>query len=381
MVELQKKLGADSGNFVYEIARGLDFTEGTYRLPCTAQQPADGLCISRSENSSQEYVVVEELSTYDQQLRRGDALAQHPRHRAHSPTARSSRRIARTLGTFLSRSIRQSADVSHQPKTITFSHRSPNYVVKSHQIAFPFISKLEVGHILKHGTKLFRIAINSGNKGKEIRQSDLEADRVKVGPYSNIQLSFSGLEQIEAGQKGIERFFEAGMTVGGKRKVVKEEVVEAEKKRMKIEDDSTPIASTSTRPPALTSTPTPAPVERKKRLSQPLPSFVCDRCKKTISPSLHSLTALQSEHPNLDTTALHKLLIKREKAEHVDYHFAGDLLQTERERSRPAVTSHGGFKVDPSVVKKKVVRKVKEKEEGGESSGQSTLQGFFRRKA
>ena len=31
LVDLQKKLGADSGTFVYEVVRGLDFTEGTTR--------------------------------------------------------------------------------------------------------------------------------------------------------------------------------------------------------------------------------------------------------------------------------------------------------------------------------------------------------------
>ena len=269
-----------------------------------------------------------------------------------------------------------------QPKTITFSHRSPSYVTKSHQIAFPFISKLDVSHITKHATKLFRIAINSGNKGKEIRQSDLEADRVKVGPYSNIQLSFSGLEQIEAGQKGIERFFEAGMMVGGsvKRKAEEEEekpeVVEP--KRAKVVNESIPVASTSKQVIVI---PTSSPVEAKKKESTlPLPSFVCDRCPKPISTSRKSLTALQLEQPTLSSIALASLLITREKSEHVDYHFARDLLQNERERSRPAVTSNSGFKVDPSIVRKKVVKKGKEKEELSEN-GQSTLQGFFRREA
>lgn len=216
-----------------------------------------------------------------------------------------------------------------QPKTITFTHRSANYVIRSHQAAFPFTSRLDIPYIIRFGEKLLQIAIGAGDKLTAIGPD------TKIGPYSNIQLSFSGLEKLEEGQKGIEGFFTAGPSKPVKRE--KDDATESKAKRRKVDDDAQDRqekdeATTEQETLILPSSPPPDPA-----LS--LPTFTCPKCSKTISlPS----SAVDSLRPGFDLSAA-ALLLQKEKDEHSDFHFARDMMEQERKKTF-ASTTKGGAK-------------------------------------
>jgi DNA polymerase eta len=173
-------------------------------------------------------------------------------------------------------------------------------------------------------------------------------DESRVGPYSNIQLSFSGLGMVEEGQKGIEGFFSAAVVGKDSGKRTSEQVEgEAEEeddgKRMRLEgpvlEEDVPIIA----PP-----------------DPPIPSFTCPRCSKVL---ILPPSAIDSLRPTFDPITMEQLLAK-ERSEHDDYHFARDMLESERKGARSA-----------PVVGKKVVVPSKSKVKPG---GQQTLSGFFK---
>lgn len=196
----------------------------------------------------------------------------------------------------------------------------------------------------------------------------------RIGPYSNIQLSFSGLEKLEEGQKGIERFFSAGpvkrapeMTRDGsgsgdglkRRKIDEEQKVDEETLTLS-EDDDAPIkvddGSADTTPD--------------------LPTFDCTRCKKTIS--IPSAAAAQLA-PDYDDDKIQAAL-QREKDEHADYHFARDMLEKERSKGRKEL-GVGGKKGSAGTLSKSSGSSKPKAKGGGEGkkqkSGQQSLTSFF----
>jgi DNA polymerase eta len=153
---------------------------------------------------------------------------------------------------------------------------------------------------------------------------------------------------VEEGQKGIEGFFSAAVVGKDSGKRTSEQVEgEAEEeddgKRMRLEgpvlEEDVPIIA----PP-----------------DPPIPSFTCPRCSKVL---ILPPSAIDSLRPTFDPITMEQLLAK-ERSEHDDYHFARDMLESERKGARSA-----------PVVGKKVVVPSKSKVKPG---GQQTLSGFFK---
>jgi DNA polymerase eta len=224
-------------------------------------------------------------------------------------------------------------------------------VSKSHQVAFLFTARLDIAYIAKFGEKLLRVAILSADNGNGKTNQNMKFDsNTKIGPYSNIQLTFSGLERLEEGQKGIERFF-SGSTMNASSAFLPLKSMSTSKRSA----DDVPIEARATvkkeRMNELEE-PKKIAVEMDIPIPPPSPTFTCSRCaKKGISVS--------------------------KKSEHDDYHFARDM-----------------YDEDKKVEKKGQDKKPKNKRSGssaqsggasGSGSGgkktQGTLNGFFSKRA
>ncbi|KAK8854812.1 hypothetical protein IAR55_003551 [Kwoniella newhampshirensis] len=79
------------------------------------------------------------------------------------------------------------------PKTLVLSHRQGIEPSRSRQTPFPFTKSLSTEYILKYAKKLWDEATQPMKNGN-----------MKL---NNIALSFTGLERLEEGQRGIEGFF------------------------------------------------------------------------------------------------------------------------------------------------------------------------------
>lgn len=264
---------------------------------------------------------------------------------------------------------------------------------RSHQVSFPFTLSLDIGYIAKFGEKLLRVAVLAlaaeTNKSRQmVNKVDLNGKwerSMKLGPFNNIQLAFSGLERLEEGQKGIEKFFggagvvkngastltsskptlsSASMDEGtmiGKRKdsIVGGAEMRVDKKARV--DDKPNITLAPAVQKAYFQSESAPPI-----VSDDILSFPCDRCSKPITLPMTSLPANLNEMEDGDRQVALQLSLDREKVSHLDYHFARDLLDEQRRTDRnlkpsaPATSSRANSKV--SVAKE---------------TGQSTLKGFF----
>ncbi|KAL7422809.1 N-acetyltransferase eso1 [Cryptotrichosporon argae] len=82
------------------------------------------------------------------------------------------------------------------PKTLVLSVRQPGEASRSRQAAFPYTRALGADHVAKHARRLW---------------DDMTAPLARGGMVlNNIALAFTGLEQLEGGQQGIESFFGNG---------------------------------------------------------------------------------------------------------------------------------------------------------------------------
>lgn len=171
-------------------------------------------------------------------------------------------------------------------------------------------------------------------------------DEEKIGPYSNMQLTFSGLESGEDGQKGIETFFSAASAPSAtaapakKRVNVNEGEDRAGKRRKEDEEEVS------------------------------LPTITCSRCAKVSTLSSDVVTALR---PAFDPVAVEAAL-ERMKNEHEDYHFGRDLLEQELKDSR---ASTGVIRTGSGTSGSKKGKAVEGKKKT--VGGQTSLQGFFKR--
>ncbi|KAL8286986.1 hypothetical protein RQP46_003992 [Phenoliferia psychrophenolica] len=341
--ELQRKMGEESGMWVWEIVRGLDFSEVEAKTQVKS--------MLSSKNFKPAISKFSEVSHW-----------------------------MAILATELHLRLLEAREISPGlwPKTITFSHRSENYVVKSHQLAFQYTSRFDVAYVSKFADRLFRTAIGAGEKTTKVGPDS------RVGPYSNLQLSLSGLERLEEGQKGIERFFVgAEMTAGPStaKEKIKPTPLPDPKKRARTESDD------GVEPKPVV----PSPKKKKAKMpiapasvtlssddgAPPLPTFKCPRCSRvlTIPPG-----ALAELPPGRDAAALDALLGK-EKAEHGDYHFTRDLLEGERKAQRDGVggkSAGGGGKKAGGAAKASGSGTGKGKTaEKPKVKGQQSLKGFF----
>jgi len=289
-----------------------------------------------------------------------------------------------------------------QPKTITFTHRSPTFVIRSHQSSFPYTSNLTISYIFRQAEKLLRIALStavpekngvtsSTSNGKGA--NEVVNNETKIGPFGNVQLSFSGLERLEEGQKGIAGFFAASSNSNtnggseakkekGKGVVVKEErekVVKRAKseniedqvgrreedqqqqhaaKKRKLEDDANESHSI-TIPSSPSPSPSPPPVPR-------LPTFTCPRsgCSRILEIPASTLPSLVAANYSQQSI---KEALKRVEDEERDYHLARDMVEEERKRAGWRTTNSGsGNKGGEGGTKKK---RVKEESAGGGGGG------------
>lgn len=235
--------------------------------------------------------------------------------------------------------------LSPQPKTITFTHRSPTFVIRSHQIPFPFTSNLTINYILRHAEKLFRTAI-----GTQTSTGPPPTFETPIGPYSNVQLSFSGLERLEEGQRGIEGFFAAQMAKGADAQGPGDK----EKKRKEPdtvggEDGSAPEAkpakkrkgaksakdggkNAKSRSPSITVQPdgteqltlsSDSEDDAGPPSPRPLPTAKCDECGKKLVIPADAKTTLAKGGWKEDEV---KSALEKEQSEHADFHVAKAIL-------------------------------------------------------
>lgn len=162
---------------------------------------------------------------------------------------------------------------------------------RSKQAAFPFVRNATVDVIAAAGDKLWKELVGT------------EATRATPMKITNVQLSFSGIEIMETGQRNIEGFFKPHSSDGQPHLVLRK------RKRHDREDDATLIATDDD--------------ERREELLAIEMSFTCLRCGKQISlPEAFKFVGDGSEG-DMKKDALATL-----KMEHDDFHLAQDLSKT-----------------------------------------------------
>ncbi|BGP16689.1 hypothetical protein JCM10213_000394 [Rhodosporidiobolus nylandii] len=360
--ELKAKLGEDSGMWLWEIVRGLDYTEVETKTQVKSML---------SSKNFRPYI-----STYGEVYHWLQILATELHLRLSDARERSP---------------------GLWPKTITFTHRSPSFVIRSHQAPFPFTSTPSSQYILRAGDKLLRLAASFPVTGTV-------KDDTKIGPYSNIQLSFSGLERLEDGQRGIEGFFSAaaqkgraptgtGGTTSGKRapSAAPGKEAKAAKKRKvapsssnassaaTLATDSEPLVLSSDSEPSSPSaapesrSPSTAPSASKKaKRPRSLPTAVCARCSRILL--IPDEAEEQLERDGWDEVKV-KEALDRVEGEHRDWHVARDLLDSERKRDGwgLSTSSSGSSKTSSSSSATKQGGKKAKKKKGG-------IEAFFGKK-
>ncbi|GAA5864259.1 hypothetical protein JCM3774_001272 [Rhodotorula dairenensis] len=388
LFDLKAKLGDASGMWLWEMVRGLDYTE---------VDPKTAVKSMLSSKNFRPYI-----NKYGEVMHWMGILATELHLRLND--AREE-----TPGLW--------------PKTITFTHRSPQFVIRSHQAPFPFTSNLSRAYILKAGEKLFRTAIGAGQATERV------TDQTAIGPYSNLQLSFSGLEKLEGGQRGIEGFFTAAAApaalTGGASSSSTTSSANATRTRVKSESAppkeeeeralavkkrgtsffcaSTIGAATIATEDVMSSTKKRKQAASKRRRDSPAlvslganaagteelilasssdeaddaedeqkglmsPRYRCPKCSKV-------LTLPEETRRELGADKAAEAL-EREKAEHTDWHVARDLLERERKAdgwSSSAATLNGSSgKKRKSSSTAATSTPQKQKKGGGGGGGAST---------
>lgn len=230
-------------------------------------------------------------------------------------------------------------------------------MIRSHQAPFPFTSSLSISYILRAADKLLRAALvgtgtgtgtagAGGGGGGGGHQAPLRDDS-PVGPYSNMMLSFSGLERLEEGQRGIEGFFAAQqaranaaaatargagavkrggeeLDGGGEAREEKRRRKDKGKKRRDVSREATIevlpdgtealVLSSSSSSSSSNDNNESAPRRTKRPRA---PTYTCPRCARV-------LVAPDAVVARGEDEAVREAL-EREKAEHADWHVARDL--------------------------------------------------------
>ncbi|KAK4048261.1 N-acetyltransferase eso1 [Microbotryomycetes sp. JL221] len=352
--EMQAKLGDESGTWLYEIIRGIDYTE---------VEPKTQVKSMISSKNFRPYI-----TKYSEALHWINILA-----------------------TELHLRLKEARELSPGlwPKTLVFSHRSPDYVVRSHQSPFPFTSKLSIEYIVKHGEKLLRTAIGQHPNvpvtasssstaratGTNVSNGKTTSD-FKIGPYNNMMLSLTGLDRAEQGQKGLESFFNSAtttttgktmMNVDGVSKDVdltseKTEVKNDIKKRRAeqgaLERDSDAQVGRS----GFKKSKTKATQSKASTFFTPKDMIVLvdsdddgddDQDSKYKEPSLHQfelgqsrcercqqqIALTRSDLVKLDNDEQIKQSLQKLIDEHHDWHFAKDMFDQDRTRDRNSVSA------------------------------------------
>ncbi|GAA5896768.1 hypothetical protein JCM8208_007082 [Rhodotorula glutinis] len=388
--ELKAKLGDSSGTWLWEIVRGLDYTE------VDTKTQVKSMISSKNFRPS--------VSKYGEVMHWLNILATELHLRLLDARAESA---------------------GLWPKTITFTHRSPSFVIRSHQAPFPFTSSLSIAYILRAADKLLRAALSSSSAPTPAHgNAPSLSSESPVGPYSNMMLSFSGLERLEDGQRGIEGFFAAQQArgtasgAGGARAAsvgagsvegkVKREVEgpegedgRAEKRRRRgkgkaLEGKGSSSTTVRSREPTIEVLPNgtealvlssseddegAAPPSRRAKRPR-APTYTCARCARVLS-----VPDGVAERGGEDEV---REALEREKAEHADWHVARDLVETERKESgwslggatsRSSASSVGskGKKVKGSSTSALTSKEGTKRSKKEKKRDEGTLNGFLRR--
>ncbi|EMD33547.1 hypothetical protein CERSUDRAFT_57122 [Gelatoporia subvermispora B] len=174
------------------------------------------------------------------------------------------------------------------PKTIVLHVRQGYDSFRSKQAAFPFTRNVTVDVIAAAGDKLWKELVGT------------DSSRTAPIKITNVQLSFTGIELSEAGQRNIEGFLKARPPVsGGSLSSAPPSGLKRKRgARERSESLEVPQGSSSTR--------------RSKS------TFVCDRCGKRVTLADADASA---------GNAIRQEALARLRVEHDDFHFAQDLAR------------------------------------------------------
>ncbi|TDL25593.1 DNA/RNA polymerase [Rickenella mellea] len=201
------------------------------------------------------------------------------------------------------------------PKSLVLHVRQGYDSFKSKQAAFPFSRNVTVDVIAHAGDKLWRELVGT--------DASYKGNGMKI---TNVQLSFTGIEIMESGQRGIEGFLGARDGSGEKRKweeSPKKSNASASRAQSVEKRDVVGVESASNDH-----------------------SFPCPRCKKAIK--IPPIASHSSASDAADEEVQHAIGLA--KQEHDDWHFAQDLARSP-ERPPPP--------------KKKAKKKDKDKDKDG----------------
>ncbi|KAK4688585.1 DNA polymerase eta, partial [Tremellales sp. Uapishka_1] len=214
------------------------------------------------------------------------------------------------------------------PKTLVLSHRQGIDPSRSRQIPFPFTKNLTTDYIVKYARKLWDDATQPMKKGN-MRLNN-------TAPQ--IALSFTGLERMEGGQKGIEGFFASGPAPAVQQGV----------KRSRSTSPPMSNQPSKTRLPPLHTSKTPAPTVLQSFLAKNGESSTSTsrKAERSTTPVIEigdddeveivkqqngsSWTCPKCHHrfpapPDIQDREERAKFVLDQKQEHADYHFALDL--------------------------------------------------------
>lgn len=312
--ELKAKLGNETGTWLFEALRGMDWTE------------VKNSTLVKSMLSCKD--TIPNVETYGAAVRRRSFFSHLPTDSSFSQCrwlfliatdlvsrllenrASSTFEWARSL---LPLSISSDLpDLLPQPKTITLRHRIPHpWTSTSTQMPFPYTDSPTAAYIAEYGERLFRSALNI-----KVPPSGVVPPQTRVITVSHLSLGLTGLERLEEGQIRINDFLNASTTAG----IGPIDLTVSSDE----EDEAVDVGhGEEERKPSTSRLDSPSPPAKRRRLV--FPSSVCGRCRKTLV-----LSAEQQESATREGSSREEIrdVLKRVEAEHRDWHLAKDLLGT-----------------------------------------------------
>ncbi|KAJ3486834.1 hypothetical protein NLI96_g3957 [Meripilus lineatus] len=288
--EMQRKFGENS-IWVYEILRGIDRSEGG---PSNSRP-----LLKYSVDNFQRWAVKEKPAVTKSML----ASKNLPQ-----PIVKTSQghHWIRVLAAELALRLKEARDNDPAlwPKSIVLHARQGYETGRSKQMPFPFTRDITVDVIASYGDKLWKELVGTDDK---------RSNPMKI---TNVSLSFSGIDAMEAGQQIIEGFFKPQSTDQGrtsetnvslKRKREKgEEILESD-----IEIDEGHRNDESDIRPQISHHPVNSGIPGT---SSSKSSFLCDRCGKHIA-----LPAGLGNESDLGDDIINEALAAL-RLEHDDYH-------------------------------------------------------------
>jgi len=216
------------------------------------------------------------------------------------------------------------------PKSIVLHVRQGYETSRSKQAPFPFNREVTVDLIASAGDKLWKELVGTENS---------RSTPMKI---TNVQLSFSGIDSMEAGQQNIEGFFKPPSQSSDNREA-KPPPRNLKRKRDALHNDS-PLLGGEAEITVGESRSTPlSPTPDEASSSS---SFVCERCGKKITVP----DALDGLSDDIKMEALTAI-----KLEHNDFHFAQDLAKEGVPEGRPKRIIRPLGKPPPAKKKKKAI--------------------------